>query len=314
MARTKAHRKYQLTINNPEEHGFTHDVLKTTLETFKGLLYWCMADETGGETGTYHTHVYFAAQNPIEFQTVQQRFYGVHIEAARGTHQQNRDYIRKEGNWETDVKHGTRVEGTFEECGELPPEENRRLKTSEAIFEMVQEGKTNAEILKEYPSSMNHLRNIYLARQTLREEEYREKFRELQVTYVWGKTGVGKTRGIMEKYGYRNVFQVTNYQRYPFDGYAGEDVILFDEFRSSLPIADMLKYLDGYPLRLPCRYGDKVACFTKVYVVINIPMEKQYPNIQVDKPETWNAFLRRFKGNITEMLPPKQDIPDWALF
>ena len=313
MARTKSHRKYQLTINNPEEHGFTHDVLKTTLGTFTGLIYWCRADETGGETGTCHTHVYFAAKNAIEFQAVQQRFYGAHIEAARGTHQQNRDYIRKEGNWETDVKHGTRVEGTFEESGELPPEEDRRQKTSEAIFEMVQEGKSNAEILKEYPSAMNHLKNIDMTRQTLREEEYREKFRDLKVAYIWGKTGVGKTRSIMEKYGYRNVYRVTNY-RNPFDSYAGEDVILFDEFRSSLLIADMLKYLDGYPLMLPCRYGDRVACFTKVFVVSNIPMEKQYPNIQVEEPETWNAFLRRFKDDIVEMLPAKQDISDWALF
>lgn len=314
MARTEAHRKYQLTINNPIEHGYTHDVLKTTLDTFAGVVYWCIADEIGGESGTYHTHLYFAAKNAIEFQTVQQRFYGSHIEIARGSHQQNRDYIRKEGNWATDIKHGTSVEGTFEESGELPSEETRRQKMTEAIFGMVQDGKTNAQILKEYPSAMNHLRNIDLTRQTLREEEYREKFRELEVAYIWGKTGVGKTRSIMEKYGYRNVFQVTNYQRYPFDGYAGEDVILFDEFRSGLPIADMLKYLDGYPLMLPCRYGDKVACFTKVFVVSNIPMEKQYPNIQVEEPETWKAFLRRFKGNITEMLPPKKDVPDWALF
>lgn len=313
MARTMAYRKYQLTINNPEEHGFTHDVLKTTLRTFKGLLYWCMADEVGGETGTYHTHLYFAAKNGIEFQTVQQRFHGAHIEAARGTHQQNRDYISKAGCWENDVKHGTKVEGTFEESGELPPEEKHRQKMSEAIFEMVQDGRTNADILKEYPTAMNHLKNIDMARQTLLEEEFRDKFRNLDVAYIWGKTGVGKTRGVMEKHGYRNVFRVTNYA-HPFDGYMGEDVILFDEFRSSLPIADMLKYLDGYPVKLPCRFHDKEACFTKVYVVSNIPMEKQYPNIQVDEPETWNAFLRRFKGNITEMLPPKQDIPDWALF
>ena len=30
---------------------------------------------------------------------LQRRFYGAHIEAVRGTHRENRDYIRKEGKW-----------------------------------------------------------------------------------------------------------------------------------------------------------------------------------------------------------------------
>ena len=55
----------------------------------------------------------------------------------------------------------------------------------------------------------------------------------------------------------------------------------------------MLKYLDGYPLMLPCRYADKVACYTKVFIISNISLEQQYPNVQVDNPETWAAFRRR---------------------
>lgn len=313
MARSSASRKYQLTINNPSERGLTHDVIRTNLGTFSGLEYWCMADEVGGETGTLHTHVYLAARNGIEFQAIQQRFYGAHIEPAKGSHQQNRDYIRKEGKWQDDVKHGTGVPGTFEESGELPPERDARKKQSEAIFAMLQDGADNAEILREFPSAMNNLPHIDAARQTLLEEQFRTTFRQLCVAYIWGETGVGKTRSIMEKYGYGNVCRVTNYS-HPFDGYRGQDVILFDEFRSSLPITDMLKYLDGYPVMLPCRYADKVACFTKVYLISNIPMDKQYPNVQREEPETWKAFLRRFNGNITEMLPPKTDAPDWAVF
>ena len=313
MARSSAFRKYQLTINNPIEHGFPHDVIKTNLKIFSGLEYWCIADEVGGEAGTLHTHVYLASRNAIEFQTIQQRFYGAHIEAVKGTHQQNRDYIRKEGKWQDDAKHGTSVPGTFEESGELPPEHDTRKKQSEAILAMIQDGAGNAEILREFPSAMSHLPHIEAARQTLLEEQFREKPRQLYIAYIWGKTGVGKTRGIMEKYGYGNVYRVTNYN-HPFDGYRGQDVILFDEFRSSLTIADMLKYMDPYPLMLPCRFSDKVACFTKVYLVSNIPIEKQYPNIQREEPETWQAFLRRFNGNITEMLLPKAAAPDWAVF
>ena len=77
---------------------------------------------------------------------------------------------------------------------------------------MVEEGAGNAEILRAYPSAMNHLPRIDQARQTFLAERYRKTFRELSVTYIWGRTGVGKTRSVMEEYGYENVYRVTNYR------------------------------------------------------------------------------------------------------
>lgn len=291
MARTKAHRKYQLTINNPIEKGLTQDVIKTTLDSFSNCDYWCMCDEIG-EQNTLHTHVYIAFRNAVEFHMIQQRFYGAHIEPAKGSHQQNRDYIRKDGKWLNDPKHETNLLDTFEESGELPPEKNSKLKQSEAILQMIQDGASNADIILEYPSAMNRIPRIEQTRQTLLEEKYKKNWRDLDVTYLWGAPGVGKTRMVMDKYGYENVYRVTNYKN-PFDGYKGELVILFDEFRSTLPLADMLNYLDGYPLMLPCRFSDRVACYTIVYIVSNIPLEKQYPNVQQDEPQSYAAFLRR---------------------
>lgn len=280
-----------MTINNPVQHGFTHEVIKNSLATFRGLVYWCMCDEIG-ESGTYHTHVYFYSQNAILFTTVQQRFYGAHIELVKGSHKDNRDYIRKEGKWTNDAKHETNLPETFEESGELPPERSKRETVSEEILEMVKDGVSNGEIILQHPGAMNRIQHIEAARQALREDEYRNKWRELYTVYLWGDTGVGKTRGIMEHYGYDKVYRVTDYS-HPFDDYRGESVILFEEFRSSLPISDMLKYLDGYPVMLPCRFHNKVACFTDAFIVSNISLEKQYPNIQVEEPETYAAFLRR---------------------
>lgn len=85
---------------------------------------------------------------------------------------------------------------------------------------------------------------------------------------------------------------ITNYE-HPFDGYNGEDIILFDEYRSSLPIGDFLQYLDCYPCRLPARYHDKVACYTKIFIISNISLDKQYQNIQIEQPQTYNALIRR---------------------
>jgi len=72
--------------------------------------------------------------------------------------------------------------------------------------------------------------------------------------------------------------------------------LVFDEFRSLFKIADMLHFLDGHPMDLPCRYHDKVACYTTVYIISNIPLNKQYTNVQIDEPSTWQALMRRIQN------------------
>ena len=173
---------------------------------------------------------------------------------------------------------------------------------------MLDSGASDVEIIREFPTWMKHLKALDSARQALTSEQYQNTFRNLTVHYLWGKTGVGKTRFVMEKYGYENVYRVTNYA-HPFDSYHSEPVILFDEFRSDLPLKDMLKYLDGYPLRLPCRYEDKVACYSTVYLISNIPLDKQYPNVQQDEPESWRAFLRRINGDNLEIMDESTSVP-----
>lgn len=306
MARTNAYRKYQLTINNPLEHDFSHDSIKSRLASLSGVTYWCLCDEIG-EEGTPHTHVFLYSPNAIPFSTIQQRFYGAHIEPAKGLNRENRDYIRKEGKWLNDAKHETSLPETFEESGELPPERSKHETVSAEILDEIQAGATNAEILRNHPGAMTRLPHIEASRQTLLEEEYRNKWRNLEVMYIHGASGSGKTRFVMEKYGYSNVYRVTNYD-HPYDGYKGQDVILFDEFRSSRPIAEMLDVLDGYPLNLPCRYADKVACYTKVYIVSNIPLEKQYPNVQASEPATFQALLRRIH-HVVEFSSDDGDMP-----
>lgn len=137
------------------------------------------------------------------------------------------------------------MDGTFEEWGEMPVERQGSRNDLADVYSMVKQGFSNYEIIEQIPDMMFQINNLEVVRQMVREEQFRNVWRNLMVTYVWGDTGTGKTRGIMEKYGYDKVYRVTDYS-HPFDGYMGEEVILFEEFRSSLQLGDMLKYLDGY--------------------------------------------------------------------
>lgn len=284
-------RKWLLTINNPKDNGLEHDAIRKILEKFKAVKYWCMCDEVGKE-GTYHTHLFIQGGTPIKFVTVKNKFPKAHIDYCRGTAQENRDYIRKEGKYKGSTKEETNLPETFEESGDCIPERQGQRNDIIDLYDMIKSGMSNYEILEQNPEVMLHIDKVERVRYVVKQEEYKNKFRELQVCYCYGAAGCGKTRSIMEQYGYENVCRITDY-KHPFDNYKGQDVIIFEEFRSSLKIQDMLNYLDGYPLDLPCRYNNKIACFTKIFIISNISLDEQYHDVQRNFEETWKAFLRR---------------------
>lgn len=288
MADTQS-RKWILTFNNPEKHGFTHDKIKSTLANMKPVTYWCMADEQGQ---TYHTHLYMHCATPVRFSTMGNYFPKVDREMARGTAQENRDYITKSGKWEKDDKHGTKIEGTFEEWGIMPIERQGARTDLAELHDLILDGHTNCAIYEQNPDFIKYHTLIEQVRQDHRYEAHRGVIRQLEVMYIWGATGVGKTRGVLEKHCMHDIYRITDYS-HPFDAYKGEPVIVFDEFRSQLKISDMLNYLDIYPLTLPSRYSNKQACYTRVYILSNEPLKSQYKNIQTEQKETWLAFLRR---------------------
>lgn len=291
MKKDTRHYKYLLTINNPGE-DWTHQKIREVLDSMN-LQYWCMADEVGLEEHTPHTHIFFAVKtSAIRFSTVKNRFPTANIQPSNGSSEENRAYVEKSGKWADDPKRETSVAGTFEEWGELP-KENQGSRTDLAVlYQYIKCGLSNYEIMEENPDYMLNLDKIERARQAIKEQQYRDIFRQLETTYIWGAAGAGKTRGVMEKYGYSGVYRVTDYS-HPFDSYTGEDVLLLDEFGSSVKIRDMLNWLDGYPLMLPCRYTNRVACYTKVYIISNLCLSQQYVDVQVSSPETFRALLRR---------------------
>ena len=53
--------------------------------------------------------------------------------------------------------------------------------------------------------------------------------RDIEVYYLYGQTGVGKTSYVMNKYAPEDVYRVSDYL-HPFDGYGNQKVLLMDEF------------------------------------------------------------------------------------
>lgn len=287
-------RKWLITLNNYMDYGVNLSFVKQCFSSLKNVDYYCYSQEIG-EQGTPHIHIFVYRQNPIRFDTLKKRFPKAHFDVAKGTCSENRDYVFKIGKWANDVKSETNIADSHYEFGELPVERQGSRNDLADLYDLVVAGASDIDIITDNPNFLLHLDKLDKIRQAYREKQFSNVFRKLDVTYIYGGAGVGKTRTVMEQYGYSNVYRVTDYT-HPFDYYKGEDVIVFDEFRSSLKISDMLNYLDGYPLMLPCRYNNKVACYTKVFIISNIILSDQYLSVQKSEFETFKAFIRRINN------------------
>lgn len=301
MAKDKQADRYQLTINNPQEKNLSHEqITNILLSNFKTLEYFCMADEEGS---CYHTHVFVCFSSRVRFSTMKRHFETAHIEQAKGRIKENIDYIKKSGKWEKDIKHETSISGTFQEYG-TPPSENHGKKADlTQLYNMIEDGWTNAEIIARNQDYILIIEKLDKLRTMILTEKYRGMRRlNMEIIYCYGETGTGKTRSVLDEYGDDCVYRITDYS-HPWDGYNCQPVVLFDEFRNSLPLKNMLNFLDIYPLELPARYNNKYACYEKVYIISNWSLETQYEEAQRNDKPSWLAFLRRihkvkiFDGN-----------------
>ena len=284
-------RKWLLTINNPVDKGYSHDKIKDIISNMSNVLYYCLSDEIG-EQGTYHTHLFICFASARKFSTMKNAFSGAHFDVAKGTCSQNRDYVFKEGKWLDDKKGETNLRDSHFEYGEMPVERQGKRNDLHDLYDMIKCGMSNVQILDTDPSYIIHIDRLDKIRQELLFDKFRNVERLVNVTYVFGETGTGKTYDVMHRYGYDNIYRVTDY-KHPFDNYSGQDVLVLDEYRSQFPLWYILDILDKYPLQLSSRYTNKCACFTKVYIISNIPLSEQYKDIKSEEKVSYNAFLRR---------------------
>lgn len=274
MPDTKS-RKYLLTINNPQKYGYSVEIIKDILKSI-AVVYYCLSLEIG-EEGTKHMHIFFYVPTTIRFSTVKRKFEFAHIETARGTCKQNRDYIQKEGKWIDSPKANTSIEGTFIEWGEMPDEGREKSPQNVELLEMIDKGMSIREILKKHPEHANKTRMLEHLEQSYYADFYRTTIRQVNVTYIYD---------IDDSFDRKNIFlrdericRITNYRTdkgISFDVYNNQPVIVFDNFIGQVRILEMITYLEGYPLCLPARYGDRTACYTEVIIISSLPINNIY--------------------------------------
>ena len=279
---SKMKRRWCLTINNEER---SLEELSKYIESLEHFKYAIFQREEGEKTHTPHIQLFIIFSCSKRFNTIKNYFPTAHIEGAKGTNVQCRDYCSKSD---------TRIEGPVE-LGAFAEERSRTDLTN--FSELVKLGVDYSELENLYPKLYyDYINKIDKVKENHRLETFGRKIRDIEVTYIYGKPGIGKTSYIFNKYPINSFFSVPFYKYGNFDSYDGQDIIVFDEFTGQIDITLMNKLIDRYPMILPSRYSNKICCYTRVYIISNLPISSLYP----DERENglYEAFYRRIHNII----------------
>ncbi len=272
------------TWNNPSMTDDEFEKFFIDLHNSNLLEYAIFQREKGENTGTIHFQFFVTFKNARYFTWVKKTLpYGCHFKPMISTKERCKNYCSKPD---------TRVNPP-REIGEFVSERARTdlLKA----LKMQDEGVAFEIIESIFPTQVFMYRNLFKQRaEDLVIAQTKNVCRNVEVTYLYGPPRSGKTSYVYKKYGIDNVFVIDNYGEYQFTGYAGEKVIIFDEFTGQVrPITKMNKLLEPYPLKLNIKGGITPARFEKIFIISNSPLTDLYKDEKKQTFVQYQAFMQR---------------------
>lgn len=264
-----------------------YESLKSYIENLsvEGLKYSVGQIEKGKETGTIHLQcgIIFDEKHGKRFYTMKKYFPTARLDKIRGSNYDVKVYCTKEE---------TRVMPPFE-IGKFV--EMRARTDYEEFKAALKSGASINNLMEDFFGIIAQLglNKVELLRNEYMKQEFGKKARNVEVTYIYGKGGVGKTKSIYKEYGYDNVFSLLNFGQFRFHGYRYEKVILLDEYKGQINLQVLNKILDVHPYKCEVKGGEVIACYDKVYIVSNVPYSDMYKDIRLDEPDIYKTFDRR---------------------
>lgn len=177
----------------------------------------------------------------------------VHLESAQGDRDQCRTYCCKEDSRDTTASFGFVEWGDFNKCPSRGGQGARNDLYDAA--KRIQSGGQLTDVAMEFPDvyvkyfkGFSALQSVVFSGKRTREAD--GGFPGVNVYWYYGNTGTGKTQKVFEEIGDQDYFTKSPGNKW-FDGYIGQQIVLFDDFRASwFPFSFLLRVLDRYPLLL----------------------------------------------------------------
>ncbi len=277
--------KKQVIVERPYFKSYEH--FKSYIENLMvdGLKYSVGQVERGHKDNTVHLQfgVNFDDRHAKRFYTMKKYFPTAYLAQAKGSNYDIKVYCTKQD---------TRIEEPFE-IGQFV--EMRQRTDYDEFRNALKSGASDLELFDNFYqiASTKGLEKIQEERDLFLNSKYTEQGRNVRTTFIYGPPGVGKTQSVFKEYGFKNVFRVSFYGKFQFNGYNGEKVLLFDEFAGQVNLGWLNQILDKYPLKLEVKGGHKIACYDKVFICSNLPFTEIYKNYIDNEHKLYESVYRR---------------------
>jgi hypothetical protein len=214
---------------------------------------------------------------------------GAHVEEARDV-QASIMYCKK-----TATRFVTQEDGWIlgpQEFGKPEKEQGKRTDLQE-LAAMVKEGATNLQIATANPVAfLKNARGLEALRSAVSKPENADA-RLYNVIVAYGATAQGKTLWVHDTFGDKmyTAPSVAGQTQW-FDGYDGEEVILFDDYTGGIEMGFFLRLLDVYQMKLPVKGAYTAKRWNTVVITSNFPPEQWYRKDNCTHPQL-PALMRR---------------------
>jgi hypothetical protein len=250
----------------------------------KDMRYLVYGSEIAPKTKKHHFQTFVYFHNAKSFSQVRTYFFKLlgfypHIEKARGNIEENLAYCSKDEK--------------YKEFGKKPAQGERT--DIKAAVEDIIEGKVKPiDIMRSSPEIYNQFRH------TFEKARYynvytKERTEMTQGYWYYGKSARGKSHIAFTKYPDRYIFKGTGSSNW-WDGYTGQETILFNDFRGTYPFQDLLTLVDKWGEVLNVRSIENVNMISKNVVVTSLRHPKEIYKKSLDSGinEDLIQFYRRF--------------------
>lgn len=262
------------------------------IDAYQHIAYAIMQQEVGGQNGGIHWQCYVEFTRFVDrtFITRILKTGKFHAEPRRMGRTSCRNYC---------MKHLSRVPGACPiEYGEFKNTQGHRS-DMDRVVSMISSGASANVIYENCPTMMIRMGNNIRNTLALRDRAKQPTMRNVDVTLFVGTTGTGKTYQAVDMY--PDAYIATAQGGGPakgtiwFDGYDGQDVVIFDDYHSWLATEVFLTMMDRYKVQVPVKGGMAPAMWTKIIITSNMLPTQWVDGATKRKPSKVHlaAMLRR---------------------
>lgn len=242
-------------------------------------VYMIAGRETCPTTGRVHYQGHLITARKTRLASVIKKWKPHHVEISKDP-EASREYCKKEGEWE--------------EQGEWISQ-GSRTDLQAAVRELVEQKTTIDEIVINNPGLYHQYGRTL---EKVVDVQLKKIKRDWMPTckWIWGPTGVGKTRSICseEKDLYFFPYEKNGW----WDNYEGQEAILFDDFRGQLPLNEVLRICDRYDYSVPRRGRAPIPLVAKrIYFTSCKPPEEVFK-----ENEAIAQLLRRVEVEVMDVV------------